>query len=123
MSSLGRARGLGSAKHGVHHWIVQRVSAIALIPLTIWFVIQAPALFTFDYLGFLLWIKSTVNALLLASFISIALFHGIIGVQVVIEDYVHSKCWKIKLLVFLKLITYAAIALTIFSIFSLYVKG
>ena len=89
-SPLGRAIGLGSAKHGVRHWLAQRVTAVALVPLTLWFVASIIAYSGSDYTVFIAWLRTPFAAggmiLLL-----IGLFHhAALGLQAVIEDYVHS---------------------------------
>jgi succinate dehydrogenase / fumarate reductase membrane anchor subunit len=87
---LAKATGLGSAKSGVAHWWAQRVSAVALVPLTLWFAASIIAHSGSDYASFIDWLRSpltTVPMILLL----IALFHHTaLGLQVVIEDYVHS---------------------------------
>jgi succinate dehydrogenase / fumarate reductase membrane anchor subunit len=89
-SSLARAIGLGSAKTGVEHWWAERVSAVALVPLTLWFVASIVAQSRSDYGAFVAWMGNpavTVGMVLLL----IALFHhAALGLQVVVEDYVHS---------------------------------
>jgi succinate dehydrogenase / fumarate reductase membrane anchor subunit len=87
---LAKAMGLGSAKSGVAHWRAQRVSAVSLVPLTLWFAASIIAYSGSDYAAFLAWMRSplTMVALIL---LLIALFHHTaLGLQVVIEDYVHS---------------------------------
>jgi succinate dehydrogenase / fumarate reductase membrane anchor subunit len=88
---LAKAMGLGSAKSGVAHWWAQRVSAVALVPLTLWFAASIIAQSGSDYAAFLAWLRSplTMGAMIL---LLIALFqHTALGLQVVIEDYVHSR--------------------------------
>src|SRR6476469_4634549 len=82
---LARARGLGSAKEGVHHWWAQRLTAIALIPLVVWFAISLVMLSGADYQVVRAWIGSPLVMLILT--IGIGLHHGQLGVQVVWEDY------------------------------------
>jgi succinate dehydrogenase / fumarate reductase membrane anchor subunit len=93
-SSLGRARGLGAAKDGTHHWIVQRVTSIALIPLTLYFLWQLPHIVDADYASFITWIRDPVVAIGLLLYIVTAFYHAALGLQVVIEDYVHTPLFK-----------------------------
>ena len=90
-TALGRVRGLGSAKSGVHHWWVQRVTAVALVPLTLWFVCAVIALAGEPLPVVRAWIASPLNAVLLLCLIGATFHHLQLGLQVVIEDYVHSE--------------------------------
>ncbi len=100
---LGRARGLGSAKDGTHHWWVQRVSAIAMLPSMIYLMVNLPTLVTHDHDAFLIWLQQPLPALALGLFIASAFYHASLGIQVVIEDYIHSEGQKIALLLVNKL--------------------
>lgn len=102
-SDLGRARGLGSAKSGVHHWWHQRLSAIALVPLSLWFVTALLAHLHDDYPEVTAWIRSPFVTVLLVGLIIAVFYHAKLGLQVVIEDYVHHALAKIALLVVMKL--------------------
>ena len=84
---LARARGLGSAKEGVHHWWIQRLTAIALIPLVVWFAISLVMLSGADYAVVRAWIGSPLVMVLLILTIGVGLHHGQLGMQVVWEDY------------------------------------
>jgi succinate dehydrogenase / fumarate reductase membrane anchor subunit len=84
---LARARGLGSAKDGLHHWWVQRITAVALVPLVIWFAISLVMLSGADYAAVRAWIGSPLVMVLLILTIAIGLHHGQLGMQVVYEDY------------------------------------
>jgi len=101
---LARARGLGSAKAGVHHWWAQRLTAIALIPLVVWFAISLVMMSGADYNVVRAWIGSPVVMVLLILTIATGLHHGQLGLQIVIEDYVHSDGWKLALLVLVRFI-------------------
>jgi succinate dehydrogenase / fumarate reductase membrane anchor subunit len=103
-SPLNRARGLGSAKSGVHHFWVQRLTAVALIPLVIWFAVSLVMLSGADYGMARAWIGSPVVMVLLILTIVIGLHHGQLGIQVVIEDYVHNDGVKLALIVGVKFI-------------------
>ncbi len=103
-SSLGRARGLGSAKEGVGHWWAQRVTAIALVPLSIWFVIAVISLIGADYAVFQAWIGTFGNALLMILTALVLFYHAHLGMQVVIEDYVHGEAARIATLLVVKFV-------------------
>lgn len=90
-SPISKARGLGSAKSGTGHFIAERLTAIALIPLSLWFIINLLGLIIGnDIMAITGWMKSPLNAALIALFIIFAFWHSKLGIQVVIEDYVHS---------------------------------
>ncbi|MCW5700344.1 MAG: succinate dehydrogenase, hydrophobic membrane anchor protein [Rhodospirillales bacterium] len=89
-SSLGRARGLGTANEGVHHWWAQKVTAIALVPLCIWFVFAVISLMGADLDTFEAWISVFGNALLMILLVLVLFYHAYIGMQVVIEDYLQG---------------------------------
>jgi succinate dehydrogenase / fumarate reductase, membrane anchor subunit len=99
---LSRARGLGSARQGVHHWWAQRITAVALIPLVTWFAISLIMLSGADYAVVRAWIGSPVVMVLLTLTIVIGLHHGQLGMQEVVEDYVHSEGMKLALIVLLR---------------------
>jgi succinate dehydrogenase / fumarate reductase membrane anchor subunit len=101
-SSLGRARGLGSTKDGVGHWWSQRVTAIALVPLSIWFVFAAIGLMGADYATFQAWIGTFGNALLMVVLALVLFYHAHLGMQVVIEDYVSRESCKVMTLLVVK---------------------
>jgi succinate dehydrogenase / fumarate reductase membrane anchor subunit len=84
---LARARGLGSAKEGVHHWWAQRLTAIALIPLVVWFAISLVMLSGAEFNVVRAWIASPLVMVMLILTIGIGLHHGQLGLQVVWEDY------------------------------------
>ncbi|KAF0104679.1 MAG: succinate dehydrogenase membrane anchor subunit [Rhodospirillaceae bacterium] len=103
-SPLNRARGLGSAKSGVHHFWMQRLTAVALIPLVIWFAVSLVMLSGADYGMARAWLSSPFVMVLLILTICIGLYHGQLGIQVVIEDYVHNEGVKLALIVAVKFI-------------------
>ncbi len=100
---LARARGLGSAKDGLGHWWAQRLTAIALIPLVVWFAISLVMLTGADYNVARAWIGSPLVMVLLILTIAIGLHHGQLGMQVVLEDYT-SGAWRVTLIVLVKFI-------------------
>jgi succinate dehydrogenase / fumarate reductase, membrane anchor subunit len=89
-SPLARAIGLGSAKEGVGSWWVERVSAVALLPLTLWFAASIIAQTGSDYTTFVVWVRTPLSAILLILLLIALFYHTALGLQVVIEDYVHS---------------------------------
>ncbi len=90
-SPLGRAMGLGSAKEGAEHWWMTRVSAVALIPLTLWFVASIIAHTGSDYVTFIAWLRMPLVSILMVLLLIALFYHTTLGLQVVIEDYVHSE--------------------------------
>ncbi len=97
---LGKVKGLGSARDGTHHWWMQRVTAIAMVPLGIWFVVSLVALAGADYPTMVAWVSNPFVTVLLLAFLLALFYHLKLGVQVVIEDYVHSEGGKIFLNLF-----------------------
>ena len=98
-SPLGKVLGAGSAKEGVHHWWLQRLTSIALVPLTIWFVVSLLSLPSFEHVTLVSWIAQSWTALLLILFILVATWHSQLGVRVVVEDYVHGGTKTLTLVV------------------------
>ena len=115
-SPLGHARGLGSAKDGTHHFWVQRVSAIALVPLTLWFVFSVAKLHGASFEQVHWWVSYPAVAITLVLFIATALYHSMLGVQVVIEDYVGGEGMKLVALLLSKFFHFAVAAAAIFAV-------
>ena len=97
-TGLSRARGLGSAKHGVGGFIVERVTSIALIPLVLWAVYSGLYLSVQAYEGAVTWIRSPINAVLLGLLVVVAFWHMHVGMRVIVEDYIHKPVGKASLL-------------------------
>lgn len=87
---LARAMGLGSAREGVTHWWMERVSAVALVPLTLWFAASIIAHTGSDYVTFIAWLKTPLTSILMSGLLIALFYHTALGLRVVIEDYVHS---------------------------------
>lgn len=113
-SQLGRVRGLGSNHEGTHHFWVQRLSGMALIPLIIWFVCSASSVVGADLPTFTAWVGRYYNPLLLILLILTGFYHANLGLQVIIEDYVHGKAKAVSLV----LVKFALILLGGCAIFS-----
>ena len=106
-SPLGQVRGLGSAKNGTHHWWAQRVTAVALVPLTLWFVFALAFNVGGDFDAMKAWLAAPYNAILMLLLIVATFHHLHLGVQVVIEDYIHAEGAKIALMLVVKLGSFA----------------
>jgi len=109
-SPLGRVLGTGSAKEGVRHWWLQRLTSVALVPLTIWFVVSLLSLPSFEHVTVISWMAQTWTPLLLILFILVATWHSQLGVRVVVEDYIHggAKTLTLVLLTFIHAFVAAA---------------
>ena len=116
-SPVARVRGLGSAKDGTHHWWLQRVTAVALVPLVVWFVVSLLRFAPEGQAAARAWLASPITMTMLILAIAVGFWHASLGVQVVIEDYVHAKGWRIGLDMAVKFI---AVALTVASIVALF---
>jgi succinate dehydrogenase / fumarate reductase, membrane anchor subunit len=90
-SPLGRVLGAGAAGDGVRHWWLQRLTSIALVPLTVWFVVSLLALPSLGHATLVAWMSQGSTALLLILLVLAASWHSQLGVRVVIEDYVHGS--------------------------------
>jgi succinate dehydrogenase / fumarate reductase membrane anchor subunit len=101
-SPLGRVRGLGSAKSGVHHWWMQRVTSIALLPLSIWLVFALAGMAGAGHAEAVAWIGRPLNAVLLLAFLAAAFHHTAAGVQVIVEDYANSEWAKMATILAMK---------------------
>ena len=102
-SDLAKVQGLGSAKHGVGNWKIQRLSAVGMIPLILWFIPSLMLTIISGYNEAILWIQNPFNATGLILLLGTIFFHASLGLQVVIEDYVHSEGLKIISIIFVKL--------------------
>jgi succinate dehydrogenase / fumarate reductase membrane anchor subunit len=122
-SPLGRVLGLGSAKDGTGHWWAQRVSAIALIPLTLWFLFSLLTLPGLDYLTVKTWLSFPMSGLLAVLLVAALTYHSYLGTIVVIEDYVHSAGMKVLSLLSLRFLYVLAGGAAIFSILRVAFEG
>ena len=113
---LSRARGLGSAKDGFHHWWVQRITSIALIPLTLWLVASLVGLAGADHATVTAWLAQPVVAVLMVLLVVAALHHAQLGLQVVYEDYIHVHWLRITIDVATKLAVLLLGAASVFAV-------
>ncbi len=122
-SDLGRVRGLGSAKEGTAHWWSQRLTAVALVPLSLWFIYAVVALGPAGHAAYVEWIKQPGTVLLLVLFVAVVFYHLFLGLQVVIEDYVHGEKTKMTSLIAVKLVSVLLAASGIISVFQVAFGG
>ena len=122
-TSIGRVRGLGSAHNGAHHWLLQRFTAIGNLALLIWFVVSLFLLPNFDYATVREWIARPVPATAIALLVISTFWHARLGIQVVIEDYVHEHANKFAAITALNLAAFGGAAFGLFSILRLALGG
>ena len=120
---LSRARGLGAARHGVGYWISERVGAIALVPLTLWWVFGVLRLAAGDYGFATAWIGQPANAVLMVLLIAISFWHMHSGLRVVVEDYVQKTLSKTALLIANLVVCGLVGALAVFSVLKVALTG
>ena len=113
---IARARGLGSARDGTRDWWMQRITAIALVPLTVWLVASLVAVGAADHARTVLWIRSPAVSIALLLTIAALFHHAQLGLQVVIEDYVHAEWQKLTALIAVKLLAVAVAATAAFFV-------
>jgi len=118
-SPLGRAIGLGSAKEGVEHWWLQRITAVALVPLSLWFVIAIIRLVSADSDGVRDWVGNPLPAIMLVLLLIATFYHAALGLQVVIEDYIHAELTKLGLVVVVRLGCFALAVAGMFAVLSM----
>lgn len=117
------ARGLGAAKSGLHHWWIQRVTAVALAPLSIWFVWHATTLFSADHATVHAFLADLWNAVLMTTFTVTLLYHSYLGLQVVVEDYVGDEFKKLATLVTLQFIHWLLAVTAVFAVLKIALGG
>ncbi|MEQ8289247.1 MAG: succinate dehydrogenase, hydrophobic membrane anchor protein [Gammaproteobacteria bacterium] len=117
---LARARGLGSSKEGLHHWTAQRLTALILVPLTLWFVFSLVSVTGADHATVSAWLQDPFNAVLMLLFVLALYYHAALGVQVVIEDYIESQWQKIGSLVLVKFLAWFAGLASVLAVLKVY---
>ena len=119
-SCLKKVMKMQSKSHGVVHWKLQRISAIAMIPLVIWFVSSLTFSLINSYEQSVAWLQNPLNATGLVLLFGTLYFHAASGLQVVIEDYVHNEGLKIMSLILIKLLSVLLGVLSILSVLKIY---
>lgn len=115
-SGLSRAKGLGSARDGTHHWWMQRLTAIGLAPLVVWLFACPSCYASRDYASVVVWLGQHSVAIPLILFLIGGYYHAALGVQTVVEDYVHDTGWKMALLVLTRLLCFALAVVSIYAV-------
>jgi len=115
-SPLGRAIGLGSAKEGVGQWWIQRLTAVALVPLAVWFVVAVIAHLGVDLVAFRRWVGQPGTAIAFILLLIATFYHVSLGFQVVIEDYVHGELVKLAMIVVVRLVCFGLAVAGIFAV-------
>jgi len=115
-SRLSCVRGLGSAKEGAAHWWAQRLTAIALVPLVFWLAASLAALSGAEHGAVVAWLRGPVAPVMMIAFLVAGFHHLQLGMQVVIEDYVHSEAAKITFIIIVKLGSVLAALISVLSV-------
>ena len=115
-TSIGRVRGLGSAHSGAHHWLVQRFTAIGNLVLGLWLIISLVTLPDYDFKTVREWISGGIPATAMALLVISVFWHARLGLQVLIEDYVHGIANKFACIAMLNLFTFAGAGYGLFAI-------
>ena len=111
-----RARGLGSAHAGLHHWISQRVTAVLLLPLTLWLCWSMVGIVHMDYTAFTVWLREPWNTILMLLTVATMFYHAVLGNQVVIEDYIHTEAFLIIKMLAMRFVFLIAAIASIYAI-------
>jgi len=122
-TGLGRVRGLGSAKHGGNHWVLHRMTAVSNLLLMLWLIFSLLRLPTYDYATIRLWLEQPLVAVPMMLTVISIFWHFRIGLQVLIEDYVHEDGLKFASLAALSFYTFGLGALALFSIAKIALTG
>lgn len=120
---LSRARGSGAAGHGAAHWVAERVSAIALVPLSLWMVYAAIFISRSDYARAVSFVEQPVNAVLIILVLGVSGWHMHAGARVVVEDYMHKMLGRSALLLLNLFVAVLVTALAVFSVLKVALGG
>lgn len=120
---IARVRGLGAAKFGTAHWWVQRTTSLALIPLSVWFVASVVAMAGAEYEDVRAWLSSPIAAGLMLLLIFNVFYHMILGLQVIIEDYVDPEPVKLTALLAVKAGSIVLGVIAALSVLTIFVQG
>ena len=113
---ISRARGLGSAHEGVHHWKMQRITAVANAILGLWLVYSIINLAGASYTDVREWLAVPFNAIMMIFFVMSSFYHAVLGGQVIVEDYIHNEGFKFVKLIGMRLVYFGLAIACVFSI-------
>lgn len=119
---IARARGLGAAHHGSGHWWWQRLTALALLPLGLWFLFCLSYLPDADYQTVRTWFRHPINSALTAAFTVAVFYHAALGLRVILEDYVHSRWLKFVAITLVQLLLALGGLTTLFALLHLLIN-
>ncbi len=122
-SSIGRVRGLGSAHHGAHHWLLQRFTAVGNVVLSIWLVASLLMLPNFHYITVHDWIAHPFPATAMGLLLICSFWHARLGMQVALEDYIHTSSGKFAAFAVLNMATFAGIMFGLICVIRLALGG
>ncbi len=123
VAPLKKAKGLGSAHTGTHHWMMQKITALAQIPLVIWLIWSIISLQGVSYVEFSAWLGQPINAILMIILVCSVMLHAKLGTQVVVEDYITNEPLKMAKLICHKILFFAMGVAIIFSILKISFGG
>lgn len=115
-SPLAKVKGLGSSGDASHHFWITRMTALALIPLVIWFCFSVASLPTVNYPVLVSWLHSPFNSIMVILLVIIGFQHGQLGIQVILEDYISTHKIRIPAIIITKFIAYFMMALGVYSV-------
>ena len=122
-TSIGKVRGLGSAHHGAHHWLIARTTAVGNLVLMSWLIVSFMLLSDYSYGTVSSWLSQPIAAVPMMLLIVSVFYHAKLGLQVLIEDYIHEPGSKFALLSALNLAAFGGGAFALFSVASLALTG
>ncbi len=122
-SQLGRVRGLGAAHGGTHHWWAERLTGIALVPLSLWFIYAALHLSGEPRSYVVRWAGNPINAALLAALVLATFHHAQLGLQAVVDDYIHHKRTRLVVLLLIRGAAALLALIALFAVLKLAISG